>query len=441
MKEINLTEGSIFTKLVQFSLPMIAGNLLQQVYNLVDTLIVGKCIGSDALAAVGSAYTLMTFLTSILIGLCMGSGAFFSADYGAREEAQLGEDIRLSFGFILAMCALIYAIIYPGMELILSLLQTPTELLELTRNYVRPVFTGIFFVFLYNFYAYLLRAMGNSLVPLVFLGISALLNIVLDLWFVLGFHMGVAGAAWATVIAQAVSGVGIALYTRRKLSLPKAKAKTRSLSRLWEIVVNDAATALQQSVMNFGILMIQGLVNSFGATVMASFAAAVKIDTIAYMPAQEFGNAYSLFVSQNYGARQPERIRKGTRLSFLVSAIFCLAISGLIFFLSPWLMGFFVEPGETAIIVGGVQYLRIEGSMYVGIGILFLWYGYFRAIRKPQVSLILTVISLGTRVALSYALAPRTVLGVVAIWLSIPIGWVLADLAGLVFYRRLRPEM
>ena len=193
--------------------------------------------------------------------------------------------------------------------------------------------------------------------------------------------------------------------------------------------------------MNFGILMIQGLVNSFGATVMASFAAAVKIDTIAYMPAQEFGNAYSLFVSQNYGARQPERIRKGTRLSFLVSALFCLVISGLIFLLSPWLMGFFVEPGETAIIAGGVQYLRIEGAMYVGIGILFLWYGYFRAIRKPQVSLILTVISLGTRVALSYALAPRTALGVVAIWLSIPIGWVLADLAGLAFYRRLRPEM
>ena len=158
------------------------------------------------------------------------------------------------------------------------------------------------------------------------------------------------------------------------------------------------------------------------------------------MPAQEFGNAYSLFVSQNYGARQPERIRKGTRLSFLVSVLFCLVISGLIFVLSPWLMGFFVEPGETAIIAGGVQYLRIEGSTYVGIGILFLWYGYFRAIRKPQVSLILTVISLGTRVALSYALAPRTALGVVAIWLSIPIGWVLADLAGLVFYRRLRAE-
>ena len=258
MGEIHLTEGSIFKKLVQFSLPMIAGNLLQQVYNLVDTLIVGKCIGSDALAAVGSAYTLMTFLTSILIGLCMGSGAFFSADYGAGEEAQLGEDIRLSFGFILAMCALIYAIIYPGMELILSLLQTPPELLELTRNYVRPVFTGIFFVFLYNFYAYLQRAMGNSLIPLVFLGISALLNIALDLWFVLGFHMGVAGAAWATVIAQAVSGVGIALYTQRKLSLPKTKTKSRRLSRLRKIVVNDAATALQQSVMNFGILMIQG---------------------------------------------------------------------------------------------------------------------------------------------------------------------------------------
>lgn len=436
VKEINLTQGSIFRALVRFSLPMIAGNLLQQIYNLVDTLIVGKCIGADALAAVGSAYTLMTFITSILIGLCMGSGAFFSADYGAGEDAQLRLDIRLSFRFILAVCILIYAVIYPGMEGILSLLQTPPELFALTRAYVRPVFAGIFFVFLYNFYAYLLRAVGNSVVPLLFLGISALMNIGLDLWFVLGLHMGVAGAAWATVAAQALSGLGIALYCHGRLPILREKVPGSDFSRLWEILVNDAATALQQSVMNFGILMIQGLVNSFGAAVMASFAAAVKIDTIAYMPAQEFGNAYSLFVSQNYGARQHARIRRGTRLSFLVSACFCLCVSAVIFLLAPRLMLLFVDAGERAIIAEGVRYLRIEGAMYVGIGILFLWYGYFRAIRKPQISLILTMISLGTRVLLSYALAPRTPLGVLAIWLSIPIGWLLADVAGFLFYRR-----
>ena len=438
LKEVNLTEGSIFQKLIRFSLPMIAGNLLQQVYNLVDTLIVGKCIGADALAAVGSAYTLMVFITSILIGLCMGSGAFFSSDYGAGEEEKLREDIFLSFWFILAVAAVIYFIIYPGMGQILKLLQTPPELMGLTREYVAVVFVGIFFVFLYNFFSYLLRAMGNSVMPLIFLAVSSVMNILLDLWFVMGLGMGVSGAAWATVIAQAAAGIGIAAYSLAKLPLLRQNKSRAGWNpgRLKEIIINDVATGIQQSVMNFGILMIQGLVNSFGATVMASFAAAVKIDTIAYMPAQEFGNAYSLFVSQNYGAKKAERIRKGTRISFAASASFCAVISGFIWIFAGDLMRLFVNAEETAIIAEGARYLRIEGAMYVGIGILFLWYGYFRGIRRPHISLILTVISLGTRVALSYALAPRTPLGVTAIWCSIPIGWFLADVAGLIFYRR-----
>ena len=438
MKEVNLTEGSIFQKLIRFSLPMIAGNLLQQIYNLVDTLIVGKCIGADALASVGSAYTLMIFITSIIIGLCMGSGAFFSADYGAGEERRLREDVLLSFWFILVVSGGIYLIIYPGMGLILNLLQTPMELMTMTRDYVSVVFVGIIFVFLYNFFSYLLRAMGNSIVPLTFLAASAVMNIVLDIWFVVGLHMGVSGAAWATVIAQAAAGIGIAVYSIAKLPiLHRDKPGVKwNLHRLWEIIVNDVATGIQQSVMNFGILMIQGLVNSFGATIMASFAAAVKIDTIAYMPAQEFGNAYSLFVSQNYGAKKAERIRKGTHISFLASAAFCLITSVFVFTFAENLMQLFIDTGETAIIAEGARYLRIEGAVYVGIGVLFLWYGYFRGIRKPHLSLILTIISLGTRVALSYALAPNTPLGVVAIWCSIPIGWFLADIAGLLFYRR-----
>lgn len=438
MKAANLTEGSIFQKLLRFSMPMIAGNLLQQVYNLVDTLIVGKCIGADALAAVGSAYTLMIFITSIIIGLCMGSGAFFSADYGAGDENQLRIDVRLSFWFILAVSGAIYLVIYPGMERILSLLQTPPELMKMTQEYVSAVFVGIIFVFLYNFFSYLLRAMGNSMVPLVFLALSAALNIVLDIWFVAGRHMGVSGAAWATVIAQAVSGIGMAAYAIGKLPiLRRDKAKGMgNLYRLREMIINDIATCIQQSVMNFGILMIQGLVNSFGASVMASFAAAVKIDTIAYMPAQEFGNAYSLFVSQNHGAKKPERIRKGTQIAFLTSAVFCLIISAFVFISAEPLMGLFIDANETAILTEGARYLRIEGAMYVGIGMLFLWYGYFRGIGKPHISLMLTIISLGTRVALSYALAPHTSLGVTAIWSSIPIGWVLADAVGLLLYSR-----
>lgn len=421
---------------------MIAGNLLQQVYNLVDTLIVGRFLGADALASVGSSYTLMVFLTSVVIGLCMGSGAFFSADFGAGNQNRLREDIWHSFWFILTVSVIICAVIYPGMNVILEILQTPEELMTLTKQYVRVVFAGIIFVFLYNFFAFLLRAMGNSLVPLVFLAASSVINIALDIWFVVGLEFGVGGAALATVIAQAFSGIGIAVFCIMRLPVLKfggSNSRVRwNSERMKEIIKNDIATGIQQSVMNFGILMIQGLVNSFGAVVMASFAAAVKIDTLAYMPAQEFANAYSLFVSQNYGADRKERIREGTRISIAVSAGFCAAVSVLIFIFAESLMGVFVEPGETAIIAEGARYLRIEGAAYIGIGILFLWYGYFRGINMPHISLLLTVISLGTRVLLSYALAPRTPLGVIVIWISIPIGWLLADVTGWVMYKKNR---
>lgn len=438
MKEIDLTSGSIFRKLIKFSLPMIVGNFLQQIYNLADTLIVGKYIGANALASVGSVYTLMTFITSIIIGLCMGSGAFFSLDYGAKNHNRLKEDIVLSFIFILSVSAIISIIIYPCMGLILSILQTPSTLMALTKEYVTVIFSGIIFIFLYNFFAYLLRSIGKPYIPLVFLGISSVLNIILDIWFVVSLNMGVFGAGFATVISQSISGIGLLIYSIIKLPIVRIWKDKVDLSfkRFREIIINDLATSVQQSVMNFGILMIQGLVNSFGEVIMASFAAAVKIDTLAYMPSQEFGNAYSLFISQNYGAKKSDRIKSGTKISFIVSAIFCLVISAIIFIFAESLMGIFVESFEKEIIIEGAKYLRIEGAMYVGIGILFLWYGYFRGINKPHISLILTIISLGTRVVLSYALAPTTPLGVIAIWISIPIGWVLADVVGCFYYRK-----
>lgn len=324
------------------------------------------------------------------------------------------------------------------MTWILNVLQTPPELKGLTRDYISIIFAGILFVFLYNFFSYLLRALGNSMVPLMFLAISSGMNIVLDIWFVVGLKLGVGGAALATVIAQAVSGIGIMVYSLYKLPVlrfHKTDLKWNP-ARLMTIIQNDIMTGMQQSVMNFGILMIQGLVNSFGTIVMTAFAAAVKIDTIAYMPAQEFGNAYSLFVSQNYGARKFSRIRKGTQIALAASIVFCMLISALIFLFAGDLMALFIDPQETQILAEGVNYLRIEGACYAGIGILFLLYGYFRGVNRPHLSLLLTVISLGTRVVLSYTLAPHTPLGVTAIWCSIPVGWFLADLTGYRLYRK-----
>ena len=188
--------------------------------------------------------------------------------------------------------------------------------------------------------------------------------------------------------------------------------------------------------MNFGILMVQGLVNSFGPVIMAAFAAAVKIDSFAYMPVQDFGNAFSTFVAQNYGAQKTARIQKGIKSALLTVLVFCLVITGAVCLFARPLMMIFVRPEETEIIAAGIQYLRIEGACYFGTGCLFLLYGLYRALKKPGMSLVLTIISLGTRVALAYLLSGIAPIGVTGIWMAVPIGWLLADLAGLWYYRK-----
>jgi len=433
----DLTQGNVAQTMIRFAGPMILGNLLQQCYNIADTLIVGRFLGANALAAVGSAYTLMTFLTSILIGLCMGSGSVYSFHFGKRDEEQVKSSIAIAFVFIGAVTLLINGLVFLWCNEILVLLKVPDTLMEMMHEYVWIIFMGIFFVFLYNYFSFLLRALGNSLVPLWFLGIAAAMNIVLDLVFVVKFSWGIGGAAAATVIAQAFSGVGIALYTwMREADLRPGRDNLKFRKKsVTEILRFSTAACIQQSVMNFGILMIQGLVNSFGTAVMAAFAAAVKIDSFAYMPAQEFGNAFSIFTSQNHGAGKKDRVSQGTRDAIKVSMVFCLAVSAAVFVLAPWLMKIFVEAKESEIIAIGAGYLRIEGAFYCGIGLLFLLYGYYRGVERPEMSVVLTVISLGTRVALAYSLAP--ILGVQAIWWSIPIGWILADGAGFVYMRKL----
>ena len=434
----NLTEGSVTKTILLFSLPMIAGNLLQQLYNIADTLIVGRFLGSGALVAVGASYTLMTFLTSIFLGLCMGSGAVFSIRYGEKNQEQLEKSIGASFLLIGITAVMVNLAVFLFIDPIMELLQVPQEIYGMMRDYLWVIFLGILATFLYNFFASVLRAVGNSVVPLVFLAACAILNIVLDLWFVLGFQWGVKGAAIATVISQYVSGIGITIYTYWKMPQFRVKAKYLhpEFSLVKEIAQFSFLTSLQQSVMNLGILMVQGLVNSFGTVIMAAFAAAVKIDSFAYMPVQDFGNAFSTFVAQNFGAKKEARIREGIKKAVLMAMAFCIVISIGVFVFAKPLMLIFVQPEETAILAAGVEYLRIEGAFYCGIGCLFLLYGFYRAVKLPGMSVVLTVISLGTRVVLAYVLSSIEAIGVTGIWWSVPIGWALADLAGFWYYRR-----
>ena len=304
------------------------------------------------------------------------------------------------------------------------------------RSYLVIIFMGITATFFYNYFASLLRAVGNSIVPLVFLAVSAMLNIILDLWFVIGLNFGVGGAAAATVIAQYVSGIGIAIYTLVRfpeLRIERSHCRIQ-LDCIKKIGSFSILTCIQQSVMNLGILMVQGLVNSFGGTVMAAFAAAVKIDAFAYMPVQDFGNAFSTFIAQNYGAKKYDRIRSGFKGAMAASFFFCIIVSAIVWIFARPLMLLFVDSSETAIIFEGVRYLHIEGAFYCGIGCLFLLYGLYRAMGKPEMSVVLTVISLGTRVVLAYILSAIPTISVVGIWWAVPIGWFLADCTGIIFY-------
>lgn len=441
--EHELTTGKVGRSLILFSLPMIMGNLLQQLYNVADTLIVGKTIGATALAAVGSSYALMVLLTSIVLGLCMGSGVVFAQLFGAKRIDEMKTSIWNALIFILLLSLIINAISYLLLERIILWIKIPSQAVQFTRTYLRIILAGMTFVSIYNFFASVLRSIGNTVVPLIFLAVAAITNIVLDLVFILIFHLGVAGAALATITSQALSAICVTIYFFMKARhiCPSSQHIHYDKCLLKMIVNNSVLASIQQSIMNFGILMVQGLVNSFGFFASAAFAAVVKIDAFAYMPAQDFGNAFATFIAQNYGAKKMDRIQEGIVSAMKLSSVFCIFASVAVCAFAKPLMLLFVKANEFEIISIGIQYLRIEGMFYIGIGFLFLLYGLYRGFGKSQISIILTVISLGSRVVLAYTLSAVPAIGMLGIWWSVPIGWALADAVGIWIYIRLKKQI
>ena len=436
----DLTKGNETKAMLKLAFPMIIGNLFQQLYNVADTIIVGRFIGPNALAAVGSSFSIMVLLNSIILGLCMGSSTVFSILYGAKKINKLKNSFFISFCLIglLSLVINFFALFF--IDEILFLLRIPQEVFIDTKTYLQIIFYGILFTSAYNYFAAIMRSMGNSMIPLVFLIIAAIINIVLDIVFIVTLNMGVGGAAYATIIAQTFSAIGLALYCIRKVPMIRLKRKhlrfNMSIAKM--IGNNSILSSIQQSVMNLGILMIQGLVNSFGVSVMAAFAAVVKIESFAYLPEQEFGNAFSTFIAQNHGANEQERIGNGIRSALKIITIYGIGIAVLVILAAKPLMGIFISTSETEIIRIGTQYLYIVAIFYTLIGYLFMFYGLFRGMGKPEVSIILTVISLGTRVVLAYTLSAIPSIGLMGIWWSIPIGWALADIVGFYKVKRMK---
>ena len=429
----DLTSGPITNRLLLFALPMIIGNLLQQFYNIADTFIVGRLLGKNALAAVGSSFTLMTFLTSIILGLAMGSGVLLSMKFGEKDKDGLRKVSSSSFFLVFTISIVLTLISYVLLDPLKLLLNIPDEVWPMMRDYLKVILSGIMGIFLYNWFSSFLRALGNSTVPLAFLGVSTIINIALDLFLVLVLKRGVKGAAEATVISQYISGFGVAIYTLLLSKESRFSPKHGDKKTIGEVTNFSFLTCLQQSVMNLGILMVQTRVNTFGPVVMAAFSTGVKIDAFAYMPLQDYGNAFSTFTAQNFGAGKEERIKRGMKIAFITSLLFSIMISLIVFIASPSLMKIFVGESEREIIDIGTGYLRIEGAFYALIGFLFLFYGLFRAIGKPGMSFILTIISLGTRVLLSSTISVIPSVGELGIWWSGPIRGTLSDIVGAIY--------
>lgn len=431
---VSLTEGKITKNLVLFSIPLILGNLLQTLYNTADSIIVGRFLGQEALAAVGSAYSLMTFISSILIGLTLGSGIVFSYLYGSEEKEKYKRAIALSFSFIFILSLLITATCYAFIDQILTFQQVPFEIREMMKEYLLVIFSGIIATFIFNFYSTVLRSLSESTVPLAAMAISAVMNVALDLYFVASLGWGIWGAAFATVISQYASAVFLLSYTLIKKKEARFGVKNLSFDRalLAEISRISIITSAQQSVMNFGILLVQGLVNSFGTVTMAAFSAGVKIDSFAYLLLQEFSNALSFFISQNMGAGKKDRVRKGILSAAVLISVFSLLSSFVIVRNSQLFASFFISSNPSVTEICS-RYLHLEGSFYILIGFLFMFYAIFRSLKMPSVSLVLTIISLGLRVILAYMLS-KTALLSDGIWISIPLGWAIADAAGILFY-------
>lgn len=430
----NLTQGNIKKSIMLFALPMMVGNFFQQLYNVVDSAIVGQVLGSEALGAVGSAFALMNFLTSILLGLCMGSSIMFSLFFGANDHTSLKRTITNSFYFIGFLSIFICLISLSFLVPILDFLNIPEEMIIISKEYIQIIFWGIPFIFLYQWSASLLRSLGNSKLPLYALIAACFTNIVLDVLFVVYLPLGVKGAAYATVIAQALSALIciLPLYSLFHMLHFERRDFCFSLKIFKDVFSYSLLTSLQQSIMNFGILLIQGLVNSFGTSVMAAFSAAVKIDAFAYMPLQDYGNAFSTFIAQNKGANKTKRIQEGFRFSLIGVGLFSVLISIIVVFFGESFLHIFINAENSEIIHIGMNYLYIEGSFYILIGYLFLLYGLYRGLGKVGMSIILTIVSLGLRVVLSYAFSH--ILGLSFIWWSIVIGWFVADIIGFGYY-------
>ena len=420
----DLTKGKIMPLLVGFTIPLVLGNLFQLTYNAVDSIIVGQFVGKEALAAVGICNPVMTLMILFLNGLCMGASILMGTQFGAKDYNKLQRQISTTMlsGTVFSAILSLWCIIFS--RPILKLLQVDPSIMDLTVSYMRIIFLGLIFTFLYNFFSSTLRALGDSQTPLYFLIASSLLNIFGDLFFVIVLKMGSNGCAISTVISEMMCCVFCIIYIQKRVEILR-------LGRKWLVFDNSLlkktisygwVSAMQQATVQLGKIGIQAIVNTMGVSVAAAFAVVNRIDDFAYTPEQNIGHAMTALMAQNKGANEKKRMKEGFKCGMMLEFIYGIILFAVCFILARPLMLLFVKDEE--VILHGVKYLRLISFMYILPAATNGIQGYFRGIGDLKITLLSSFINMGVRVIAAIPLVLVMGMGIEALPLSYLAGWI-----------------
>ena len=421
----DMTKGNIPKHLVGFAIPLILGNLFQLSYNAADSIIVGRFVGTNALAAVGTANPIMNIAMFFIIGICMGASVLMSDFFGQGDIKKLKREISTTFisGFIFTVIIIITCVILT--RPILLMINTPIEILSDATSYLRIIFCGLAFTFLYNVYAATLRSMGDSKTPLLFLVVSSILNVIMDIIFVVYLHMGVNGAAIATVTAEMISSVLCITYAYVKFPILRFSRRELIIDKaLLKITINYSwVTAMQQTCLYVGKVFVQGAVNPLGVEAIATFNAVNRVDDFAFTPEQSISHGMTTFLAQNRGAKKNERIKQGFWYGMKIESLYWLIILVVVYFGAPHIMNLFVPQRDSKVVELGVTYLEMMAFFYL----LPSWtngiQGYFRGMGDLKITLRSTFIQIVGRVVFTYILAPKY--GIVGVALACLAGWII----------------
>lgn len=431
----DLTIGKPSTVLWQFCLPLFGSILFQQLYNIADSWVAGKFVSQNALAAVGNSYEITLIFLAFAFGCNMGCSVVVSQLFGAREYGSMKTAVYTSMMLSGAVCAALMLMGLIGCDSLLHLIHTPQEVFADSKRYLDIYIWGLPFMFFYNIATGIFSALGDSKTPFLFLAVSSVSNIFLDIFFVTAFHMGVAGVAWATFLCQGVSCVLALLVVRKRLrKIPtKGDVAIFSLRLLKRILAIALPSTLQQSFISVGNIIIQGIINGFGTDVMAGYSAAVKLNNLVITSFTTLGNGISNFTAQNIGAQKLERVKEGFQAGLKLVWILCIPLTLLYFIGGRGLMGFFMKEPTEAALNSGLTFLRILSPFYFVVSAKLVADGILRGAGRMKDFMIATFTDLILRVVLASVLS-GTVLGSTGIWCAWPIGWTVATIMSVCFY-------